>query len=93
MTYLHSGSAVIFEPESDLELASWRPMAQHQLQLIRLSAEEYWVFVGEKFLGAATKLPLDSNWQAISALHGWCVAPLRSPEEAAERLYSRFQAD
>lgn len=89
MIYSHTGEAVIFEPETDAELAAWRPLPQDQLQLIRLSAEEYWVFLGITFLGAATRLPAGNSWQAISAADGWCVAPLRTPGEAAQKLSGR----
>lgn len=92
MTITQTGGIDVFEPESDAELSSWQPSNGPGFEFVKLSRHEYWVFHTGRFLGAATRLPHEDAWQAVSGAHGWFMAPLSSLSECAQRLLSRHCA-
>ena len=86
MNITKTGGYLVFEPQTTAELSDWAPLRHDELQFLKLSNGEYWIFYGATYLGAATRLAHENAWQAVSGSRGCCVAPLFSLVECAQRL-------
>lgn len=75
-----------YEPISDDELQCWRPAPSEVFQFVKIGRGEYWIFHCGAFLGLASRLTYADAWRASSDERGFCVAPLHSLLECAERL-------
>ncbi len=92
MTITRTDGGIIFEPQNSVELSQWEPAGLREFQFLKISRQEYWIFHRSDYLGAATRLTQDGEWQAVSGSRGCCVAPLGSLLECAQCLFSALES-